>query len=733
MTEERKDGMTDQSGKKLSVEDGVSKAADAVQAALQNVVPHWQALTLLGFLREAVEELRNYVTRGKRGISWRQPFVQLEYDFPLVEIEDASTEDLGEMTTEDLHALVERMLKPDFLEMGLLVSLTRDVRVLLERGGRGQIALPPDVDKEVSDLPEAGQEAKLEDLEKGFELPRLSGSGTVDTPAGELPFAFALLFAVRPLHYNPKKRRAFFPVQVGLDFTEGDPSAWPKDARKEFWSVLFKTIDGLAAEFEAEQEQRPAVPKPDRAVTILPDSFAVPAGYVPMHRLAERRRSGLPLFEGQRREFYELRTPLNWAVGLALFSVTSERTPGDWQEITIADLEDRVFCLTERDARRRGDHRTDVLVEVVKLHSTKNAYVRYDWERRGRFWHRTIALGSDYAIPNFELVFIDTSTGRPVYPSDPNLRSFVVPLKVKGRRAYTPDGKDIKALPSDRFRPDRIRWRWNPSFADDLLAAPALDKKGNVKKDAKGKVLRTGFNIQVAVRIFDALFRLRSERAYLACRLLILLAHDIYKPPKQSTSAGRNVIEREADRLFDLLGLEADSKHPGRREEMVAAGIARLMEKDIGALLPTSDTTPRTDPNPERRKGPYYRLVRSPDYTPAAALVTKDEAAVLEAEAAGDAALALPPVSSDLNADQAVLPGMEAPPADPIPSGADIRAAREGAGVTLRDFAKTIGGASFNTWSRYERGEAIRARSITPGDWQRVRDFIGQHSKKGSA
>ncbi len=472
-------------------------------------------------------------------------------------------------------------------------------------------------------------------------------------------------------------------------------------------------------------------PKPDRVKPIQKETFAFAASFAPMHQLAERTKSvkgklGLPLFPKERRQFYDLRTPLNWAVGLALFSLTSEKTPGGWQEVTIADLEDRVYCLTERDAPRRGDHRTDILAEVVKLHTMHNWYVSYNWEQKDRVWKRTLTIGSMVAIPQFELKYIDKKTGRLVLPSDTGIGKLAIPFEIKGRRVYTPDGKDIlslPSLPSDRFRLKRIRWRWLPSFVDDLLAAPALEKKGKVKKDSSGKVLRGGFNIQVAVRIFDALAVLRKERAYIAHDLLILLASDISK------AGGSNVVERNAERLFDLLGIEADPKHKDRREEAVGRAIFRLKERDIRALLPGSDEYPREATNKPRRPGPYYRLNRSSEFMPAAALSSKENAA-LAIEAEDEAApepLALP----EPKADQIALPGIieDAPP---IPSGADIRAARETARVNLRDFARMMEGPAIGTWSRYETGKPIRVGNIKPEVWKRVRDFIAQHKKKGS-
>jgi hypothetical protein len=445
-----------------------------------------------------------------------------------------------------------------------------------------------------------------------------------------------------------------------------------------------------------------------------------------MHKLVERNRAGLPLFPEASRTFHALRTPLNVATGLALFYFTSPDRPGDWQEVTINALTNQVYCLTDRDAPRRGDHTPDVLGEVVKLFAETIAIVAPRFEKCGRLWKSRVDLIFDRVIATLGLTYIDTKTGRQVRPDDPSLpRDAIVPLNLKGRRVYTPDGKDIKALMGDRWKLETIRWRWSPTIVDDLLAQPALDKKGNVKKDRSGKPILGGFNIKVIIRIFDALFRLRSERAYIAHDLLVLLATDIYKPPKQSNAA-RNVVERGAARLYDLLGLEDDPKHPGRREETVTAAIFRLKQPDIGALLAGSDETPRTDPNTARRKGSYYRLIRSALYTPPG-ILTKDEVAAIEAEEAAPEPLAL--LDPKAKVDQAAFPGiMDADPA--IPSGADIRAAREAAGVNIRDFAVLVNGPPKSTWSNYENGKTIRVGKITPEVWESVRNFIAGSGKK---
>ena len=461
--------------------------------------------------------------------------------------------------------------------------------------------------------------------------------------------------------------------------------------------------------------------------------FPVAAGFVPMHKLSERNRAGLPLFPEASRTFHALRTPLNWAVGAALFRFTSPDRPGDWQEVTINALTDQVYCLTERDAPRRGDHAPDVLGEVVKLFAETIAIVTPRTEKCGRIYKKRTELILDRIIATLGLTYLDMKTGRLVRPDDPSFQKFTKPLEVKGRRVYTPDGKDIKALTGDRWKLELIRWRWSPTIVDDLLASPVLDKKGNVIRDKAGKVIRGGWNVKVFNRIFDALFRLRSEKAYVAHDLLILLATDIYKPTGQST-AGRNMVEKEAGRLFDLLGLEYDPKHKGRREEAVAAAIFRLKQPDIGALLPGSDELPyqpsQADLLGGRWKNPRYRLRRSALYTPPG-ILTKAEVAAIEAEyEATPGPLALPEPKKT-KADQIAFPGIieDAPP---IPSGSSIRAAREAAGVNLRDFARMMDGPAFKTWSNYETGKPIRVDNIKAGVWDRVRDFLSQHGKKES-
>jgi DNA-binding transcriptional regulator YiaG len=142
-------------------------------------------------------------------------------------------------------------------------------------------------------------------------------------------------------------------------------------------------------------------------------------------------------------------------------------------------------------------------------------------------------------------------------------------------------------------------------------------------------------------------------------------------------------------------------------------------------MLPESWLMPQKDKNEDRRKNPYYRWKVAELWT-TVALVPEDEAKEIEDELVKQAEEAGAGSNSQPERDQLNLPGI-IEDAQPIPSGADIRAAREAAGMTLRRFAEYIAGPDFSTWSRYETGKPIRVKNISPEAWQRVREVIAQN------
>ena len=659
------------------------------------------------------------------------------------------------LTEDEARNLTAIVLKRCFISY--LELQTRNVKID-QREDPSRIELSQELEAELKALPKLDRELKRAEIEAGFQLAPLKLTGTYTAPGGETrTFVCWFSFGIRPLTTS-KTGQTFFPIEAGLDFQEGDPSALTEAVQDDLLNGLLKYLEELIAPYrkaiedikDIKEDSLPIVAnqqalldvantsQPSQSKAISRKNFSVAGGYsYPIYSLSKTEKD-LPLL----RQFYEPQTPLNWAVGLTLFYGTKEdkvRT-GDWQEMRIADLEDRVFCLTDRNAYRRGDHRTDILAEVVKLHTTRNYYYEIDTVRVGRAWKKEIVFGSQYAIPELQLVFLDTKTGKRAFPTDAAVQALAIPLEVKGRRVLKPDGKDILALPKGRWKLEAIRWRWVQAFNDDLLMTPALVEKGKrkglPKKTATGKIIRKGYQVRVTDNIFTALYRLRAEgpRSEYACRLLVMLAHNLNR-----TEEGIY-----ADRVFRMLGIPEDynNKTHERPEDPVARAIVRLMESDIKALLPTSDTMPRTDPNPDRRKGPYYRLVRSPDYTPRRGIISKEEAETIKAEYAKDAAPVQPPeLPEGPKLNQAVLPGMEETAGLPIPSGSEIKAAREAAGMNLRRFAEAMNGPSFKTWSMIETGQRSASAGRIPEDvWKRVRDFIAQHkpeanpnSEKGSA
>lgn len=497
------------------------------------------------------------------------------------------------------------------------------------------------------------------------------------------------------------------------------------DISEEGWKTVFDELTKRNAEAGLKLPEqilgKSTLPVPAGKVTV--ERIRV-AGSLPqtLFRLASRE-GWLPRL----REFQAVHTPLNWAVGLALFSLTSKRHPGAWQSVTVKGIIDRVWRLTERGARPRGELREDLLAEIVKIHTTFIHYVRREYKRYGRLYDRVAVLGSMNVIAQLELYYREKGTGKIV---NADLATNHVQLVVKGRRVMKPNGEGLWAVPDGTLV--KIAWRWAPSIADDLKALPAVTEKGAVMKNAAGKVIRTGYHIGPPEMILAALELLRREGEPTAQNLLIMLAHDITIPRRGDP---RNVIEREAERLFALLGFDDDPKHPERREEMVTRAVFRLKQKDIGALLPGSDEKPRPPSEAElksgRRKSPYYRLIRSEAYTPPIALVTKEEATAIAAEKAELAAPKAPKEADQPKADQAALPGLEVPPAPPIPSGAEIRAARKAAAVNLRAFSRSMKGPGIATWSLYETGKQIRIKSIPPEVWERVRAFIAKNKPPG--
>lgn len=709
MTDFRHEGLTPQ------------KLAKAIIGELNKHIPNWHMLALLDLVRGAARHLQHFIAEGTNGISWACPWVVLEY--PLSPEGGAALAQASANMTADEADVFARDFLGKFLryaEERVLLAITKNVILFRDsppdqQPQRFRVQMPPELRAEVDALEETERGKKINELCEGFALPPLQIRGTVPTAAGPQAFACGLVFIVRPLVADSRGENARFRIQVGLDFKKGDRIAWPETYRRAIWARIFKTFDKAAAPFMTKGKPQATPVEPSRVEAGRDPSFAVAGAFVrPIYALSKAKED-LPLL----REWHDPRTPLNWAVGFALFSLTDPDRirRGEMQEASIKDIADAVFCLTEREASIRGDHRTDILAEIIKLHTARTYYFFVEAVRVGKIWKKRAELGSQYPLPELVLVFRDRKTGKRGTPTDALLQAMAIPLEVNGRRA-SKDGKDLKALPSDRWVLDAVRWRWLPAFCDDLLIAPDLiedgPRKGLPKKTASGKVIRKGYLIPFTRTIFTAMRTLRAEgqHSFYACRLLVMLAGNLHK-----TEDGI-----AADRVFRMLGIPEGKQK--EREDIVSAAVRRLKALDIGALLDGSDEEPRHDPNPDRRRGPYYRFFRAPDFTPSFGIAAdKAEADAIAAEYAPepDAAPSSPPSTI---MQTAYLPGLEA---DPLPTGGELRAAREHAGMTLRAFAKLVGDGSHNTWAKYERGDQTLPWRIKEDAWKRVRAFVASH------
>jgi len=741
MTERRKDGKKKRP-RKVSVEVACQEFIDGLETALKEDPTSegsrlvW--VVILNLIQTGLKHLKHYIETDHADINWSNPYVQLEYD--------AERKHPGRLTEveKQLNITAENFFElfPAGMELGVMHVLTRGVEIhrdqqFVEANGRlynVHVVMPPQVEAEVNALPENEQAAKVTELFEGRRVGPKLFVFAKDTFKTE-PFAADLVFVIKPLVVDTIADRTYYPVVVGLNFTAGDPASWSDADQKDFWDASFKALNDEIDRLLESGQPRHKVKKPDQVKAGGPEDFPVAGNYVyPIFALSKDARD-FPLLQ----KFHDSQTLLTWAVGLALFAMTDEDRvrAGDWQEVKINDLVDLVFCLIDQNSPRRGDQREDVLVEIHKLYTTELWYYEFATTAVGRAFKKEVIVRTLHPIQEFGMMLRDTETGRMVSPNDPALRSFRVPLELKGRRAYKPDGSAVMSLRKDRFKLHSIRWRWVQSFNDDLLLTPALiesgKRKGLPKKNTRGKVLRKGYLIRLAKNIIDANQKLRAEGQGMkyAWRLLVMLASNINK-----TEDGI-----AADRVFRMLGIPENYRAGHKTaENIVAEAVVRLMRPDIAALAPTSDTTPRTDPNPERRKGPYYRFIRSPEYTPRKGIASREHAASIEAEyaeatpptIAAPEPTPAPPMMKPMMK-QKSLPGLEAPPPPAVPSGTDIRAAREAAGLTLRAFAEQMAGPDFSTWSRYESGKPIRVGKVPSDVWQRVADFIAQHKPKADA
>lgn len=432
----------------------------------------------------------------------------------------------------------------------------------------------------------------------------------------------------------------------------------------------------------------------------------------------------------------------NKTVGMAAAALTKMHTREailDWQSATVEEIEDLVYCRSDQGTPAHGQHREDLVKALEALRAIPIPIVRIDWKKIGQGkntrWVKEYKLKVSSMFQSYGAVYVDRETGREVYPEDPENRTKTTKGKAS-RRKKTRElmlagqaSSALTAFPADRYKLTRVEWRWNTDIAEDFICPQvALDEKSIPRRRLKGgrPHIEGSRFIQLNKQYFAIQKNFRDAGLTYAPRLLDYIVSE----KTHITSRGKGIIwiEVELLKIVKVLGLWQEYQdHPKRvLTDRIKPAIEALIKEKV--MLTGSGLMPRTDPNPDRRKGDFYRW-KVAELWSTVALVSEEEAKEIETEQ-----LTKPPAAQEITtpeitpAAQEALPGIE-PAAPTIPTGAEIRAAREAAGVNLRDFARAIdkNSASHNTWAKYERGEPIRIKKITPEIWQRVRDFIAQH------
>jgi DNA-binding transcriptional regulator YiaG len=511
----------------------------------------------------------------------------------------------------------------------------------------------------------------------------------------------------------------------GMEFT-------PED-----WPVIKGTLEqrNMMLGLAVPEPKKGAIPCPGRA-----DFFHVPGRLfdTPRNATGKGKQEDLPAIN----RWYQ-QTAFNRTVGMAAAALTkteSREAILDWQEATVAEVADLVFCRSEEGTPARGQNREDILKAFEALRAIPVPIVKIDWKQvgtdRNPRWVKEYKLRTASLLQSYGAVFVEKATGKRVDAGDPGYKKDLKKGKADRRKtmkelvAMNPADSILHSFPADRFTLTGFEWRWNTDIAEDFICPQvALDEKNRPRlKLTKGRHIEGSRFINLHRRYFIVQKHLREAGSTYAPRLLDLIVSE--KTHITSHGKGAVWIEIEAPKVIKWLGLWSEYENRPKHvlEDHVAPAIMLLIKEKV--MLPESWLMPQKDKNEDRRKNPYYRWKVAELWT-TVALVPEDEAKEIEDELVKQAEEAESKDQNDTLINQSALPGI-IEDAQPIPSGADIRAAREAAGMTLRRFAEYIAGPDFSTWSRYETGKPIRVKNISPEVWQRVRKFIAQNKgKKG--
>ena len=482
-------------------------------------------------------------------------------------------------------------------------------------------------------------------------------------------------------------------------------------------------------------------------------------------QLLKARSQQLEMFQS----WYGTMTPFNQVVALGLFAATNGR-PDQVQEIAASDLLEIVevsrYATASGQEAFSGQHFNDAFAALVDLYNRSIPWPRKIKRVKGEKEERIDIIRM---IDLLRLIYVHPSTRQRIAGDDPMFEDDRIDISDRTRRKKTGTESDLstlaKHIPKPVFalvksvesgkpilhQPIGYGFRWSREIAGDILGTPD----------------GAGF-LQVQKKIFGTLKLIRHANNgrgnQTAGRIFSLVVGDI-------VGNDTRVVNRAAVQVFKMLGFTEPKRRHADNVVQVAAAVRLL--KELGVLLPSSDEEPVTDPNPDRRKAPYYRWRRSPDWNFSGPKAEVDQVgrkgwAGINPELVPSteptdgihlsgtitrtvdfaAQIQRPEHCEEGEVDgvmtiriNSIRPG--AKPNDsriqrdlfgqikrPAPTGRQVREAREKAGLSLRQFAKLIGSGSIKTWSDIET-EKVAARTgkpkaIPPSVVDRVAAFVAE-------
>lgn len=203
--------------------------------------PDFLRITLLQIVYQAIENLRRVIEDpGEKAVTWERPFVSLEYP---VQADWETLEPLYfRLTLADLEdpEKARAMFVKGFVslkELYCLRLLTREILLIIPESRKPAYKVPVELDKKLSRLKGKEREGRLlRILESVTKLNRLGP--LYDFPVGTRQARLYLDFRFGPCVLNVAEKRAYYPIQIGLEFRGVKAKDIPEETRAKLWEGI---------------------------------------------------------------------------------------------------------------------------------------------------------------------------------------------------------------------------------------------------------------------------------------------------------------------------------------------------------------------------------------------------------------------------------------------------------------------------------------------------------------